>query len=207
MFILKAENRDAKLKPKQLRRKGIIPGVLYGKNLEESVSIQIPHGEAMQFLRSNSIGSTVEINIGDKKSPALLREISYKTASYEPEHLSFQTLVAGETITSTARVILLNREKVSGTVQQTLTDISYQALTSDLFDRVEIDLDGVMAGSVIRVSDLEVAKNPDIEILTPHDSVIISVVDIHQMPDLDEDGAEADADTEAAPEAEAATEE
>ncbi|MGI6176374.1 MAG: 50S ribosomal protein L25 [Christensenellales bacterium] len=198
MVTLNAENRNTDLKPKQLRRKGIIPGVLYGKNLEESLSIQISQREANQFLRSNSTGSVVELAIGGDKIPALVREISYKPTAQELEHLSFQTLVAGETITSTARIMLLNREKVMGTIQQSLSEVTYQALTTDLVDRIEIDLDGVQAGTIIRVSDLEIAKNPNIEIQTPLDGIIISVADIQQMTEESEteEGAEAEAENE-----------
>ncbi len=177
MVILNAENRNMDLKPRQLRRKGIIPGVLYGKNLKESLSIQLTKGEAARFLKSNSTGSKAELVIGDNKFPVLLREAIYKPASDELEHLSFQTLLAGEPITSTARIVLLNREEVSGMLQQPQAEISYRALPSHLIEKIEIDLDGIKVGDSIRISDLDIAKNPNIEILNPLDTMVVSVAD------------------------------
>ncbi|MGI5900738.1 MAG: 50S ribosomal protein L25/general stress protein Ctc, partial [Christensenellales bacterium] len=54
MITLKAEKRNESIKPRQLRRKGIIPAVLYGKDLDESLSIQFSQAEILQFLRTNS---------------------------------------------------------------------------------------------------------------------------------------------------------
>ena len=177
MFTFNAENRNTGLKPKQLRRKGIIPGILYGKDLGKSLSIQFSGAEAARFLKSNSTGSKAELVIGDKKFPALLREATYKPATDELEHLSFQMLLAGEIVTSTARIVLVNRDKVSGMVQQPQSDISYRALPSHLIDRIEIDLDGTKVGASLRISDLIIAKNPDIEILSPLDTMVLSIAD------------------------------
>lgn len=177
MFILNAENRNTGLKPKQLRKKGIIPGILYGKDLEKSLSIQFSGAEAARFLKSNSTGSKAELVIGGKKFPALLREATYKPATDELEHLSFLMLLAGEIVTSTARIVLVNRDKVSGMIQQPQSDISYRALPSHLIDKIELDLDGMKVGASIRISDLDIAKNPDIEILNPLDTMVLSIVD------------------------------
>lgn len=177
MFALNAENRNTSLKPKQLRREGIIPGVLYGKNLEESLSLQVSQSEAARFLKTNSTGSKVELVLGDKKYTALLREASYESVSDKLEHLSFQTLLAGEVVTSTARIVLLNRELVTGMVQQQLNEVSFKALPKDLIDKIEIDLDGMRIGASMRVADLDIAKNPDIEVLSLPDDLVFSITD------------------------------
>ncbi|MGI6169351.1 MAG: 50S ribosomal protein L25 [Christensenellales bacterium] len=190
MATLNAENRNMELKPKQLRRKGIIPGVLYGKDLEKSLNIQFSQSEVARFLKSNSMGSKTELVIGNEKFPALLREVTYKVVTEELEHLSFQKLLAGEFITSTARIVLLNREKSSGMVQLTQAEISYRALPTYLFDRIDIDLDGMEEGDSIRVSDLDIVNNPNIEILTPLDTMVLSLVDSRKPLDVPESEGE-----------------
>ncbi len=187
MTILKAEMRSTNTKPRQLRRKGIIPGVIYGKDLQESLSIQFTKSEIAQFLKSNSTGSRAELTIDGKKYPTLLREIKYVTATSDLEHLSFQKLVAGEIVSSTARIVILNREKVSGVVNLLQSEIAYQALPAHLFDRVEIDLEGKQPGDNISVSDLDIVNNDDIEILSPLDTMLISITDILRQVEASED--------------------
>lgn len=195
MFVLNAENRNTSFKPKQLRRKGMIPGVLYGKNLKESLSIQFSQAKAASFLKTNSTGSKVELVIGDNNFTALLREATYKPATNELEHLSFQTLLAGEAVTSTARIVLVNREKVMGMVQQPQSEVSYRALPSNLVDKIEIDLDGMKIGTSMRIGDLDIAKNPDIEVLSPLDTMVFSIADARtsmKMPETDDEVSESE---------------
>lgn len=180
MLTLNVESRATDLKPKQLRRKRIVPAVLYGNNLEEALSIQIPLEAADRFLKSNSIGSKVKLLLGDEGFPALLREIARRPVTAELEHLSFQTLVAGEVVTSTAKIVLVNRDKVRGLINQPQTDVSYRALPAHLVERIEIDLDGMGIGDSLQISDLDIAKNPDIEILSPLDSVVLTIADVRK---------------------------
>lgn len=186
MVQLKVESRNTGLKPKQLRRKGIIPGVLYGNNLEEPLSIQLSQVEASRFLKSNFSGSKVELLLGEKKFPALLREVAYTPVTDDLEHLDFQTLLAGEIITSAAKVVLVNREKVLGVIHQPQPEVSYRALPSHLVERIEIDLDGMKVGDSVRICDLDIAKNPDIEILSPLDAVVLSIADAHKPEEAPE---------------------
>ena len=177
MFVLNAEKRRVGLKSKQLRRKGIVPGILYGKDLRESLCVQFSQKEALLFLKHHSKGSKVELMVGEGKIPTLLRDATYTSATHELEHLSFQTLLAGEVITTIAQIVLLNKEKVFANIQQRLSEISYRALPSDLIEKIEIDLEEIRVGDSIRISDLDIAKNPNIQILIPLDSMVLSIGD------------------------------
>ena len=182
MSILKAENRDSNLKAKKLRRAGIVPGILYGKNLEEPLSIQFSQKEAVQFLKSNAIGSRTELVIGKKKMIVILKEVTYTPVIQNIEHMSFQTLIPGEKFTGIAQVILLNKDKISETVQQSEFEIPYRAIPSDLVEKIEIDIEGMNIGDSIRVRDLELVKNDAVEILSPLDSLVVSIVARNRSP-------------------------
>ena len=176
MVTLNLEKRDKSAKGRQLRNKGIIPAVLYGKHLEESISLQLPVHEAQRFLQYNFIGSKVEIVIGKEKHMAVLKEVSYTPGAYKLEHLSFQALVAGEVTRSVARVILSGRERVrEGVLIHMLDEIAYSALPVDLIDRIEVDVSQMMPGDVLTVEELDIAKNEKIELNTPLDSVVVTV--------------------------------
>jgi large subunit ribosomal protein L25 len=176
MAILKAEKRNTGLKSKKLRREGIIPGVLYGSRLNESLSIQFSQKDVERLLKSNSLGSKVELMIGEKKLMALLKEITYTPVTNKVEHLSLMPLIKGEKITSVAQIVLLNKEEVLGNVQQSLFEISYKALPADLIEKIEVDLKGMVIGDSIRVSDLEISSNEAIEILNSPDNMVCSIV-------------------------------
>jgi large subunit ribosomal protein L25 len=175
MTILKAEKRNKQLKGKHLRKAGIIPGVLYGSGSNESLSIQFSQKDVDSFLRSNSLGSKVELMIGDKRQMALLKEITYVPVTNQAEHLTFMPLIKGEKITSVAQIVLINKEKVLGNVQQSLFEISYKAFPVDLIDKIEVDLEGTSVGDVIRVADLEISSNDAYEVLSLPDITVCSI--------------------------------
>jgi large subunit ribosomal protein L25 len=176
VVTLNLEKRDKSAKGRQLRNRGIIPAVLYGKHLEESVCLQLPVHEAERFLQYNFIGSKVEIVIGKEKHLAALKEATYTPGAYKLEHLSFQALVAGEVIRSVARVIINGREKVrEGVLIHMLDEIAFSALPADLVDRVEVDVSHMKPGDVLTVEELDIAKNEKIELITPLDSVVVTV--------------------------------
>ena len=176
MTILNAEQRNENLKVKQLRKKGYVPGVLYGKDLKESLAIQFPLRDLKRFLKTNTTGSMVDLMIGEKKYKSLLKEITFAPVAGSLEHLSFQTLITGEKITSTAQIVLINKEDNSDTVRQLIFELSYRAFPPDLFDKIEINIEGKKAGDMLRISDLEIINNEDIEIKNPLDSVVVSII-------------------------------
>ena len=57
MDIITVEKRSVLKKAKQLRRNGIIPSVIYGGSLPESLLVQIDKNAAKKLLRCKREGS------------------------------------------------------------------------------------------------------------------------------------------------------
>ena len=84
-------------------------------------------------------------------------------------------------------------------IQQSLNEITYKALPSDLIEKIEVDLTGMKPGDSIYVSDLDIAKKEAYEIKTPLDSLVLSIVEPKTI--LTEEAEETgEQDTEAAQE-------
>lgn len=198
MDVLKAEYRDQTIKAKQLRRKGLIPCSIYGITLDESVLIQIPLADLNRFLNRKMKGSTLVIEVGDKKYNVLYKNISREPASQQIEHLEFQHLVADEAINSVVQVVLINKEKNPNMVQQHIEEIPYNALPSHLIEKVTIDLEGMELGASVKIEDLDIAKNEHIKLLIPEDTMILNVVEASRMaaPTEDEEDEADEVETE-----------
>lgn len=197
MDILKAEYRDTNIKAKKLRRMGLVPCSIYGINLEESIHIQIPLADINRFLNNKLIGSTLTVDVGDKKYSVLYKNISRQPASLQIEHMEFQHLVADEAINSVVQIVLINKEKNPNMVQQQLEEIPYNALPSHLIEKITIDLTGMEPGSSVKVEDLDIAKNENIRLLIPEDTMIFNVVEpIRVIESEEEDEGEEAAEEE-----------
>lgn len=177
MYNLKAEYRDQNAKAKQLRRAGIVPACIYGVNLEESILLQIPLADTIRFLNEKSKGTTLAIAVGRKKHNVLFKEITREPVSGQVEHLEFQSLVSDEAINSVAQVVLINKDKNQNIIQQHIEEIPHTALPKHLVESVTIDLDGMPAGTTVKVEDLDIAKNKNVKLLIGEDTMVINIID------------------------------
>lgn len=98
------------------------------------------------------------------------------------DEIDFQALVSNEKVHSVAEVILVNAEKVaSGVVQEGLSEIAYKALPAALVDKVKVDVGNMKVGDTIRVKDLEIAKDKEIDLSTDPEAVVATVTAVHNV--------------------------
>ena len=192
MTTLKAEKRDMSVKAKKLRREGFVTGNLFGKNIKGSVPVKIEKKEAERLLRDNDKGSQIMLEVAGESYDVLIKEIDYDSMKNQVTEIDFQALVSGEKVHSVAEIVLLNKEKViEGVLEQMLEEVAYRAVPEHLVDKVKIDVGDMREGDTLRVKDLEIAKNKDIEILTDLDAVIVNVLESRKEAEETEETEEA----------------
>ncbi len=180
MNTLKAEKRSMAIKAKRLRREGFVTGNVFGREMKESLPIQIPKQDAERLLKTNKRGSQVMLEIDGQKMDVLLKEIDYDAMKNQIQEIDFQALVSGEKVHSVAEIQLLNHEKVTtGVLQQLLEEVSYRALPSALVEKVEVDVGDLKVGDSIKVRDLSIASDKDIALMTDLDAVVATVSAVH----------------------------
>ncbi|MEG1633585.1 MAG: hypothetical protein RR314_05980 [Oscillospiraceae bacterium] len=177
MYVLTAEKRDIEIKVKQLRKNGMVPATACGGSLTETLHVQIPYAAAKKLLKAKSRGGNLTLECEGKKYNVLLKDISCDAISGSIRNLSFQSLTEGKFMNGTAQVVITGRETVSVMIQQLLNEIPYKALPSDLVEQIEIDVTGMKLGDCVKIEDLEIAKNPNIEFLIPTDSMILNLIE------------------------------
>ncbi|MCR4678970.1 MAG: 50S ribosomal protein L25 [Lachnospiraceae bacterium] len=189
MTTLKVQKRDTEKKAKALRREGFVTGTLFGKNIKETVLLQIEKKEAERIHRECFKGSQLNLELDGKKYDVLLKEVDYDGLKREIYEMDFQALVKGEKVHSVAEIVLHNRDNAKdGIVEQLLSEISYKATPENLVDKIEVDCATLKLGDVLKVSDLDIAKNKKVDIQTNLDAPVVSVVAPHSVPAAD-DGA------------------
>ena len=172
MNTLKAETRDKNVKAKRLRREGYVTGNVFGREITGSIPVKIGQREVERLLKTSNKGSQLMLEVDGKTYDVLIKEIDYD------------------------EVVLLNHEKVlDGILQQKLEEISYKALPAALVDRVEIDVESMKIGDAVLVKDLAIASNPDIDLMTDPEAVVVTVTRAHNAPEEETEETDAAADT------------
>ena len=191
MTTLKVQKRDTEKKAKALRREGFVTGTLFGKNIKETVLLQIDKKEAERIHRECLKGSQLNLELDGKTYDVLLKEIDYDGLKREIYEMDFQALVKGEKVHSVAEIVLCNRDKVQeGIVEQLLSEVSYKTTPENLVDKIEVDCANLKLGYVLKVSDLDIAKNKKVDIQTNLDAPVVSVVAPHNAPAADAEAAD-----------------
>ena len=177
MTTLRVQRRNMETKAKKLRREGYVTGNLFGKEIEGSIPVQIEKSEAERIQRECMKGSQLYLELEGKTYDVLIKEMDYNTMNHQILEMDFQALVKGEKVHSVAEIVLHNKEKVvEGVLEQLLEEISYKATPEELVEKVVIDCSSLRLGDIIKVSDLDIAKNDKIELQTHLDTPIVSVV-------------------------------
>lgn len=176
MNTLKAEKRSMDVKAKRLRREGFVTGNVFGREIKGSIPVKISKNEAERLLKTNGKGSQVLLNVDGTEMDVLIKEIDYNSLKGQVDEIDFQALVSGEKVHSVAEIHLLNHEKVTtGVLQQMLKEVSYRALPSALVEKIELDVGGMRVGDTIRVRDLAIASDKDVQLQTDLDTVVVEV--------------------------------
>ena len=193
MNTLKAEKRDMSIKAKKLRREGFVTGILFGRELEESIPLKFEKAEIEKLLKVENKGGQVMLEVDGKTYDALIKEVDYNPLKGYVDEIDFQALVSDEKVHSTAEVHLVNLDKLAaGVPQQMLHEISFKALPAALVEKVEVDVGDLKVGDTIRVADLPLAKDKDVDLMTDLEATVVTVTEVHvkasDLADEEDDG-------------------
>ena len=190
MTTLKAEKRSMSIKAKRLRREGFVTGNIFGREIPESITIKMERTVAERLLKTCNKGSQILLDVDGQVFDVLIKDICFNSMKGLVEEIDFQALVSGEKVHSVAEIILLNHDKViSGVLQQRIQEISYKALPDAIIDKVKVDVGDMRVGDIIRVGDLDIAKNKNIELVTDLDTAVATVIAVHAAAETADEAA------------------
>lgn len=185
MTTLKVQKRDMETtKAKRLRREGYITGNLFGKEIKGSIPLKIERIEAERTLRGCMKGTQIMLDVEGTQYDVLIKEIDYDSTKNQIMEIDFQALVSNEKVHSVAEIVLHNKEKVTeGVLEHLLEEVSYKAYPSALVDKIIVDVGNLHLGDSVRVKDLDIYKNKDIDVLTNPEAIVVNVIAVHASAD------------------------
>jgi large subunit ribosomal protein L25 len=177
---ISCQKRDLKTKGhlKQLKRSDFIPGVVYGKGME---NLAVSMGQKTLVRTFNTYGSrglfSLEVEGEEKAIMAVVREIQRNPISGQITHIDFWKVNLDEKINSSVGITIIGEEelmKTEGIMQVGSKEIEISCLPQELPDNLTCDVSGLQIGDKITVGDLEVPEG--VEILTDLDSLVVTIL-------------------------------
>ena len=199
MNTLKAEKRSMDVKAKRLRREGYVTGNVFGREIEGSIPVKMSKSEVDKLLKTDHKGSQVMLEVDGQTYDALIKEVDFNPLAGRVDEIDFQALVSNEKVHSVAEIHLVNLDKLAaGVPQQMLQEISFKALPAALVEKVEVDVGDLKVGDTIRVADLPIAKDKDVDLMTDVDATVVTITEVHvKASDLEAEDTNADEAAEA----------
>jgi len=204
---------------RRARRAGLAPAVLYGAD-RPSRMLSFPAEVLARRLEDPTFRSRVlNIRIGDKSQPAIVKEVHRHPARNEVLHLDLQRVREEEAIRMAVPIMLLNAEqspgvKMGGSVSHLLTELHVVCLPRHLPEQFEVDLSEVELDAMLHISDLnlpeEISVNERVHGAADHPVLSVQLRRVAEVEDeeeaLDEELAEDEAGGEAPAEEESSGE-
>ena len=195
MNTLKAEKRDMSIKAKKLRHEGFVTGCIFGREMKESIPLKMLKGDVEKLLKTEGKGGRVALTVDGQTYDALIKEVDFNPLKGGVDEMDFQALVSTEKVHSSAEIHLINADKlVAGVPQQMLHEVDFKALPSALVEKIELDIGDLKVGDTIRVADLDIAKDNDVDLTTDPEATVVTVTEVRgaAAETEDEDAAEAE---------------
>ena len=205
---------------KQLRREGLVPGVLYGRGYD-SLSLQFDEKALARVLSQVGGSQLISVKVVGKKTPtmALVREVQRDVIRGTILHVDLYRVRMTERLTAEVPLLVVGESPIIvsslGILLHGLSSIEVECLPGDLVDSIEVDLSSLLeVDDAITVADLAVPAG--IDVLTDLEETIVRVAplaaeeEIPVGPELEEElleGEEVEAVEEGEEEEEPADEE
>lgn len=167
-------------KLRKLRREGILPANIYGKQVE-SLAVQLPHTEFEKVYKEAGETGVVELQFDGQNRPVLIKNVQLGFVTHQPVHVDFYQVNLKEKIRAMVPVVAKGEpnavaEKL-GLLMQTLNEVEVEALPTDLPDKLEVDVTHLAAvGDHVTVADLQ--KPANVEILTAPEQTIALISEL-----------------------------
>lgn len=155
-------------KVKNLRKEGIIPAVVYGKDLTSSLHICIEKLSLLKAYQSAGMSTPVEITGDGINQLVLFHHLQLDPVTDRLMHVEFLAVNKNEKVSAEVPLILVGVspfEKTGlGRVQLIMQTVEVTALPLDLPHDIQIDISSIEhEWQVLHVSDLKVSDKVHIE--------------------------------------------
>lgn len=204
---LKVEKRSVLgKKVKKLRREGVLPANIYGKNLK-SQAVQVPLSSFEKLLKEVGETQVIDVALNSTLYPALIHNLQYEPRTNALLHVDFYKVDLKEKIKAMIPVVAVGEAKAVqekiGLLLQPLSEVEVEALPTDLPEKIEVEVSGLSnLDQQITAGGLKVPST--VQILTDPSQIVFKIGELVTKEAEELAKAEEEAAARAAAEAAAA---
>lgn len=175
MATLKATKREGqgKYDAFAIRKQGSIPGIVYGKGMQDNLKIVLNLKEFLAVLHHG--GRIIDLQIDGTSRHVLVKAVQHGTFDHQVLHADFRAISENEVIEVELEVTLAGDAAgvaVGGMLEQSLHQVTARCLPKDLPEKVVLDVTSMNIGDIVYVADLP--KLPGVEYVVHGNPPVVS---------------------------------
>jgi len=185
---------------RKLRASGRIPAVVYGHGTDPQHVALPGHEVALLLRRANAV---LDLDIAGRSQLALVKDVQKDPVRQIIEHIDLIVVRQGEKVTVDVAVHLVGEAAPDTTVNLDANTVSVEASATSIPERVEVDIEGLEAGTQILASDLVLPAGTTL--VSEPDTLVVGITgatdaDLGETDEAEGEGAEIGETEEAAEE-------
>lgn len=177
-MTIKLRKRDKDKNIDFYKKQGLVPGVSYGSNVENTL-ICANFNEISRAFETSE-GQFVEFEIDDKKIEGILKDRHMEPISGKISHFDIYIPSLDKPVLTSIPLIFLGVEKIEKSgliVNKNLTEIEIEALPRNIPENIEVDISSLTeARQSLFVKDLKIPR--DVKITIPEETAIVSILEL-----------------------------
>jgi large subunit ribosomal protein L25 len=187
---------------RRLRKRGLVPGVLYGR--EKPISICIEERELRRALTSSAgLHAILDVQVGGTGAThaSILKDYQVDKVRGYVTHVDLQEVRLDQPIQASVSVHLIGAEdapgvREGGVLSQPLREVSVEALPLEVPEHIDVDVSGMELGGTLRVADI--AARDGVTLLDDPETVVATVTaptrEVEPEPEEALEGVEGEAE-------------
>lgn len=186
-------------KVKKLRREGILPANVYGKDVK-SVAVQIPFKDFEKIFKEVGETGLVDLEVDGEIRPVLIHNVQHDYLTHVPVHADLYQVNLKEKVRTMVPLVIVGEPKAVvdklGILLQQLSAIEVEALPTDLPENIEVNVEPLAAVDA-QITVGKIKTPAGVEILTDAGQVVVKIGELITK-EAAEEAAKAAAAAEAA---------
>jgi large subunit ribosomal protein L25 len=198
-LTVKKRERLGSRETRRLRKQGLIPGVLYGR--DDPIAISVEERELRRALTgAGGLHSILDVQVDGtgKAHASILKDYQQDKVRGNVIHIDLQEVRLDQTLQASVTVHLIGGEdapgvREGGVLSQPLREIQVEALPLEVPEHIDLDVSHMGTGDTLRIADIKV---PDgVTLLDDPETVVATVTapTREELPEETLEGAEAEA--------------
>jgi large subunit ribosomal protein L25 len=173
-YTLTAAVREVK-NPKELRRSGLIPGVVYGREFHKEITI--PQHDLEKLLAKITRSSRISLKLDGQEFPTFIKEIHYHPLSDRVLHVDLFRPAIDKPIKIQVPVKFVGEpvgKKKGGATNRLRDAIQVTGASDSIPELLEVDISHLDIGDSVRAGEVKVPSG--IQLLTPKEVLLVQVM-------------------------------